>query len=105
MVSYRVFHAILINFSYNRSMQVLIVEDEGKIANILRKGLLMDLYNVDIASDGEEALEKVSYNSYDFIILDVMLPKIDGLIVCREIRKKNTSIPILMLTAKDDLKD
>jgi DNA-binding response OmpR family regulator len=86
-------------------MQVLIVEDEGKIANILRKGLLMDLYNVDIARDGEEALEKTSYNSYDFIILDVMLPKIDGLTVCREIRKKNTTIPILVLTAKDDVND
>jgi two-component system copper resistance phosphate regulon response regulator CusR len=86
-------------------MQVLVVEDEGKIANILRKGLLMDLYNVDIAGDGEEALEKVNYNSYDFIILDVMLPKIDGLTVCRDIRKKDTSIPILILTAKDDVHD
>lgn len=86
-------------------MQVLVVEDEGKIANILRKGLLIDLYNVDIANDGEEALEKISYNSYDFIILDVMLPKIDGLTVCREIRKKNTTIPILILTAKDDIND
>jgi len=86
-------------------MQVLIIEDEGKIANILRKGLLLDLYNVDIARDGEEALEKVSYNSYDFIILDVMLPKIDGLTVCREIRKKNTTVPILILTAKDDVND
>jgi DNA-binding response OmpR family regulator len=50
-------------------------------------------------------LEKVSYNTYDFIILDVMLPKIDGLTVCLEIRKKNTSIPILLLTAKDDVND
>jgi DNA-binding response OmpR family regulator len=50
-------------------------------------------------------LEKVGYNSYDFIILDVMLPKVDGLAVCREIRKNNTSIPILMLTAKDDVSD
>jgi DNA-binding response OmpR family regulator len=86
-------------------MQVLIVEDERKIANILRKGLLMDLYNVDIAKDGEEALEKISYNSYDFIILDVMLPKIDGLTICREIRGKNTTVPILILTAKDDIND
>jgi DNA-binding response OmpR family regulator len=86
-------------------MQVFIVEDEGKIANILRKGLLMDFYNVDIARNGEEALEKMSYNSYDFIILDVMLPKIDGLTVCREIRKKNTIVPILILTAKDDIND
>ncbi len=86
-------------------MQILVVEDEGKIANILRKGLQADLYTVDIAADGEEALEKVSYNSYDFVILDVMLPKIDGLTVCREIRKKNTGLPILMLTAKDDVTD
>lgn len=86
-------------------MQILIVEDEDKIANILRKGLLEEFYNVDIAHDGEEALEKVKFNSYDFIILDLMIPKIDGLTVCKKIRDKNITIPILILTAKDDVSD
>lgn len=86
-------------------MQVLIIEDEGKIANIVRKGLLEEYYTVDIARDGEEGLEKVSVNAYDFIILDLMIPKIDGLTVCRSIREKNTTVPILILTAKDDVAD
>lgn len=86
-------------------MQVLIIEDEGKIANILRKGLLEEFYNVDIARNGEEGLEKVSINSYDFVILDLMIPKVDGLTVCKRVREKNSTIPILILTAKDDVSD
>ncbi len=86
-------------------MQILIIEDESKIANILRKGLLEEFYAIDIARDGEEALEKVSINSYDFIILDLMIPKIDGLTVCKRIRENNTNIPILILTAKDAVND
>lgn len=86
-------------------MQILIVEDEGKIANILRIGLITDYYTVDIAQDGEMALEKISYNDYDFVILDLMIPKVDGLTVCRKIREKNTTVPILILTAKDDIND
>ena len=86
-------------------MQILIIEDEGKIANILRKGLLEDFYGVDIARDGEEALEKVDTNPYDFIILDLMIPKVDGLTVCKKIREKNSNIPILILTARDDIAD
>jgi DNA-binding response OmpR family regulator len=92
-------------FSYNMSMQILIIEDEEKIANILRRGLLEEYYNVDIAQDGEKALEKIDINAYDFIILDLMIPKIDGLTVCKKIRKENTTIPILMLTAKDAISD
>lgn len=86
-------------------MQILIVEDEWKIANILRKGLLEEFYNVDIAKDGQEALEKVAINSYDFIILDLMIPKIDGITVCKKIRENKSSMPILILTAKDDVTD
>lgn len=86
-------------------MQILVVEDEKKIAQILKKGLTEELYNVDIAHDGEEALEKIEINTYDFVILDLMIPKIDGLTVCKSIRKENTTIPILILTAKDDTLD
>jgi DNA-binding response OmpR family regulator len=86
-------------------MQILIVEDEEKIANLLRKGLLEERYTVDIARDGEEALYKLEINEYDLIILDLMIPKISGDEVCRTVRKNNTSLPILILTAKDAVED
>ena len=88
-------------------MQILIVEDEEKIANVLRKGLLEELYTVDIAKDGEEALYKLEINDYeyDLIILDLMIPKVSGEDVCRKIRAINTSLPILVLTAKDTIED
>ena len=62
-------------------------------------------YVVDIASDGEKALEKIEINTYDFIILDIMIPKVDGVTVCRTIREKDANIPVLMLTAKDAVED
>lgn len=86
-------------------MQILIVEDEEKIANLLRKGLLEERYTVDIAKDGEEALYKFEINDYDLVILDLMIPKVNGEEVCRTIRKTNTSLPILILTAKDSVDD
>lgn len=86
-------------------MQILIVEDEEKIANLLRKGLLEERYTVDLARDGEEALYKFEINEYDLIILDLMIPKVSGEVVCRTIRKTNTSLPILVLTAKDAIED
>lgn len=86
-------------------MQILVVEDEKKIAQALQKGLTDDFYHVDIATEGEEGLYRVSVNEYDFIILDIMLPKIDGITLCKKIRAKNKNVPILMLTAKDELTD
>lgn len=86
-------------------MQILVVEDEEKIANLLRRGLLEESYVVDLAKDGEEALYKFDINEYDLVILDLMLPKVNGVEVCRTIRKKNTSIPIIVLTAKDAIED
>ncbi len=86
-------------------MQILVVEDEIKIANILKRGLARERYAVDIAGDGQEALEKTEINTYDFIILDVMIPKINGFVVCKTLREKNIDTPILMLTAKDDIQD
>lgn len=86
-------------------MQILIVEDEEKIANLLRKGLLEERYTVDIAKDGEEALYKFEINDYDIVILDLMISKISGEEVCRAIRRTNTSLPILVLTAKDSVED
>jgi DNA-binding response OmpR family regulator len=86
-------------------MQILIVEDELKIAHFLKRGLMEESYVVDIASDGEKALEKLEINTYDFVILDLMIPKVDGVTVCRAIREKDANIPILMLTAKDSVED
>jgi two-component system, OmpR family, response regulator len=86
-------------------MQILIVEDEHKIANVLRRGLLEEGYQADIASDGEQALYKFAVNSYDLIVLDLMIPKVDGLEVCRRIREQDTGPPILILTAKDAIAD
>lgn len=86
-------------------MQILVVEDEKKIASILKRGLTQERYSVDIAQDGEIALEKAEINSYDCIILDLMLPRIDGITVCKILRKKNITIPILILTAKDSVED
>lgn len=87
------------------TMQILIVEDEEKIANFLRRGLLEESYAVDIANDGEDALYKFNINEYDLVILDLLIPKINGISVCRKIREVNTSIPIMVLTAKDAIED
>ena len=86
-------------------MQILIVEDELKLAHALRRGLLEENYAVDLAFDGEEALEKSDLNEYDLIILDLMIPKVDGISVLRKIRKTNTSLPIIILTAKNSPED
>jgi DNA-binding response OmpR family regulator len=82
-------------------MQILIVEDEAKLRHLLRQGLLEESYAVDTASDGEEALYKLEINVYDLVLLDIMLPKVDGITVCQTIREKNSHLPIILLTAKD----
>jgi len=86
-------------------MRILLVEDEVKIANFIERGLKEENYIVDVASDGEKAMFLAETNPYDLIILDIMLPQIDGLTIFRELRKKKINIPILMLTAKDRVRD
>lgn len=86
-------------------MRVLIVEDERKLSNIVRKGLIEEGFAVDQAFDGEEGQYLAESESYDLIILDIMLPKINGLDVCRGLRNKKITIPILMLTAKTAVED
>jgi DNA-binding response OmpR family regulator len=86
-------------------MQLLIVEDESRIANLLRRGLKEEGYAVDLAPNGEIALDKFAINAYDLIILDVMLPVKDGIAVCREVRSTNSNIPILLLTARGSVGD
>lgn len=86
-------------------MRILVVEDARRLAGIIRRGLLEDAYTVDNAYDGEEAQYMAETTPFDLIILDIMLPKKDGLTVCRELRAKNINTPILMLTAKDTTED
>ncbi|MFQ5341515.1 MAG: response regulator transcription factor [Anaerolineae bacterium] len=84
--------------------RILIVEDEVPIADFIRRGLLLEDYAVEVAYDGYEGLEKALNNSPNLIILDIMLPGINGLEVCRQVRRQS-DVPIIMLTAKDAVPD
>ena len=86
-------------------MRVLVVEDEERIAEFIRKGLTEHGYAVDIARDGEEALDWADIAGFDLIVLDVMLPVRDGFDVCRTLRTKGLRTPILILTARDAVED
>jgi DNA-binding response OmpR family regulator len=86
-------------------MRILVVEDEPAAANVLAKGLREHAYAVDIAVDGHAALEQVGLTDYDLVILDVLLPRINGLDLCRRLRSDATTVPILMLTARGGLDD
>jgi two-component system OmpR family response regulator len=86
-------------------MRVLIVEDELKLARLLRKGLQEDGLAVDLAESGEDALWMAGSTPYDAIVLDVMLPGIDGFETCRRLRADDVWAPILMLTARDAVAD
>jgi two-component system OmpR family response regulator len=86
-------------------MRVLIVEDEAKMAGLLRRGLEREGMAVDTAGEGEEALWRAEAVDYNAIVLDLMLPGIDGLEVCRRLRESGIWSPILMLTARDAVRD
>jgi len=86
-------------------MRILIVEDEKKVAAFIRKGLEEETYAVDTAYDGEEGLCLAETNQYDLIILDLMLPKVNGLEVLIRLRDQRNNTPILLLTAKDSVED
>jgi DNA-binding response OmpR family regulator len=86
-------------------MRILVVEDEHKIAQAVKDGLEQESYAVDVAYDGETGLNTALNDEYDLIILDVMLPKLSGLEVCKKLRDSSNHTPILMLTAKDQNRD
>lgn len=86
-------------------MRILVVDDEEDIANALVKGLRQQGYAADIALDGQKALEMAWVNEYDLLILDLNLPGMDGLEVCRQLRTEKPDLLILMLTARDKLED
>jgi len=85
--------------------KILVVEDERKIARFIELELKHEGYEVIITRDGREGMEQYEVQSADLIILDLMLPKMSGIEVCRRIRTKDTETPIIMLTAKDDVSD
>ncbi len=86
-------------------MRVLLVEDNHRLGNSLRMSLLVEGYAVDLAFDGEEGESLAEITPYDAIILDVMLPKKDGVEVCRALRHNRINTPIIMLTARDAVED
>jgi heavy metal response regulator len=86
-------------------MRILVVEDEKKMAAFIKRGLKEAGYAVDMADNGEEALFLAETNPYDLIVLDIMLPLVDGIKVCRQLRQGHIDIPVLMLTARDDVDD
>ena len=89
----------------NGGMRVLVVEDEPKLAELLARGLREEGYAADISGSGEDALWMAKAAAYDAIILDVMLPGIDGFATCRELRERGVWTPVLILTARDDVDD
>jgi heavy metal response regulator len=88
-----------------KEMRILIIEDEKKVANFIKKGLEEEHYAVDTAHDGETGLYMAEVNEYDLIVLDLMIPKIDGLEVLKRVRDNKNNVPILVLTARDTVED
>src|SRR5689334_12112288 len=86
-------------------MRILLVEDEPRMAEVIAKGLREQSYAVDVSNDGAEGLYQASINDYDLIILDVLLPQRDGYEVCRELRARGNSTPVLMVTARATVDD
>ena len=86
-------------------MRILIVDDDRRLVGIIQRGMLEEGYAADAAYDGEEGEYLAEINPYDLIILDIMMPKKDGVQVCRNLRAKGINTPILMLTAKDAVED
>lgn len=86
-------------------MRLLLAEDEQALSKALTTILQRNNYSVDVAYDGQEALEYLEADNYDGVILDIMMPKIDGITVLKEIRKKGILIPVLLLTAKSEVDD
>lgn len=86
-------------------MRILVVEDEKALAELVSDRLKRDHYAVDISNDGEEGMDNALSGMYDLIILDIMLPKVDGITILKEIRKQDKEVKVIMLTAKGELED
>jgi two-component system copper resistance phosphate regulon response regulator CusR len=86
-------------------MRILLVEDDQRIARFVAKGLREQAYAVDVTDNGDDALYRASINDYDALVLDVMIPGRDGFAVCRDLRAAGSTVPIIMLTARDAVED
>ena len=86
-------------------MQLLLVEDDLKLSRFIKKGLTEESFTVDVVHAGEEALDRVRTTAYDLIILDIMLPRMDGFRVCEKLRSTGLEVPILMLSARGVVED
>ncbi|WP_447979977.1 response regulator [Candidatus Nitrospira bockiana] len=86
-------------------MRILIIEDDRDLAQFIQKGLREERYATDWAPDGDEGLSLAGQAEYDLIVLDIMLPKLDGLTVCRRLRERGYKAPILLLTVRDSVED
>ena len=86
-------------------MKILVVEDDKKIAKFIKRGLEEEKYEVDVVHDGEAGFQRVLDGAYGLVILDVVLPKKDGLALVRDLREKKIAIPVMMLTVKDSVED
>jgi two-component system OmpR family response regulator len=87
------------------TVRILVVEDERKLAGLLRRGLEEEGYSVDVARTGTDAIWIAVENPYDAVVLDIMLPDVDGLAVCRELRSRERWMPVMFLTARDAVDD
>ena len=86
-------------------MKVLIVDDEPGVRSALQRALALERHDVALAEDGQQALDRLAESAVDAIVLDVMMPRIDGLEVCRRLRLAGDRTPVLMLTARDAIDD
>src|SRR5438552_9240081 len=88
-----------------RAMRLLVVEDEVKLANLMKQALVAERFSVDVAHDGRTGLELTTTYEYDLIVLDLLLPEIDGSEVLRRVRRADPRVPVLILTARDAVVD
>jgi DNA-binding response OmpR family regulator len=86
-------------------MRMLVIEDDSDLAQFISKGLMEERYAVDLAANGEEGLALALANPYDLLIVDIMLPKVDGLTVCRRLRAAGNRVPVLLMTARNTVED
>jgi two-component system, OmpR family, response regulator MprA len=97
--------AILTSAGQTEGMRVLVVDDDPGVRESLRRSLAFNGYQVELAGDGEEALRAISADAPDAVVLDIMMPRLDGLATCRALRAAGNDLPILMLTARDEVSD
>src|SRR6185312_12422327 len=91
--------------SYRKTVRILVVEDDQRLARFLERLLVEEGYSVDRSANGADAVAQVGASGYDLVLLDWMIPELDGIEVCRQIRRSGSTVPILMLTARDQVSE